>query len=54
MLEEKKNVFHIIEPQTPKKSFDNLFEQQDVQLSGIKDDARSASPGNYFLSFHTE
>ena len=39
--------------QATQKSFDDLFEQCDVQLSEIKDDASRGSSGNYFLSFHS-
>lgn len=46
-------MLHFIVPQATQKSFDDLFEQCDVQLSEIRDDASRGSPGNYFLSFHT-
>lgn len=39
--------------QATQKSFDDLFEQYDVQLSEIKEDASRGSSGNYFLSFHS-
>lgn len=39
--------------QATQKSFGDLFEQYDVQLSEIKDDTSRGSSGNYFLGFHS-
>jgi len=39
--------------QATQKSFDDLFEQYDVQLSEIKEDASRGSSGDYFLSFRS-